>query len=63
MDSVDMAQNIEAVIEKNNRYQSKKYVANATPTGFCLFCEEPVPENRRWCNADCRDDWQSENEH
>jgi hypothetical protein len=27
-------------------------------TGFCLNCGEPLPGGRRWCDADCRDDWQ-----
>ena len=27
------------------------------PTGFCLSCEESLPEGIRWCNADCRDDY------
>lgn len=26
-------------------------------TGFCLFCSEPVPEQHRWCDKDCQDDW------
>ncbi|PZQ21150.1 MAG: hypothetical protein DI569_12860 [Sphingopyxis macrogoltabida] len=29
-------------------------------TGHCLNCGEPMPEGRRWCDADCRDDWQAE---
>lgn len=29
-------------------------------TGFCLFCEEPVELDRRWCDADCRDLWERE---
>jgi hypothetical protein len=28
------------------------------PTGFCLNCGDPVAPGLRWCNADCRDDWQ-----
>ncbi len=31
------------------------------PTGKCLYCEAPLPDGRRWCDADCRDDWQAEN--
>lgn len=27
-------------------------------TGFCLYCDKPLPEHMRWCNADCRDDWE-----
>lgn len=57
-----MAQRTEAQLEKVSRYKSQRHTANAKPTGFCLFCGDPVAENRRWCNADCRDDWQTENE-
>lgn len=28
-------------------------------TGYCLCCEEP--SEKRWCNADCRDEWEKEN--
>lgn len=27
-------------------------------TGICLFCGEPLPAGQRWCDADCRDDWE-----
>ena len=27
-------------------------------TGLCLFCGEPLAAGLRWCDADCRDDWQ-----
>lgn len=29
-------------------------------TGYCLFCGEPVPWVCRWCDADCRDDWEKQ---
>ncbi len=28
------------------------------PTGFCLHCGEPVLPLRRWCDAECRDEWE-----
>lgn len=27
-------------------------------TGWCLNCEKETPEGRRWCDTDCRDDWE-----
>ena len=27
-------------------------------TGFCLNCGEPLPPGQRWCDSDCRDDWE-----
>lgn len=29
-------------------------------TGRCLHCDTPVPLGRRWCDAECRDEWQRE---
>lgn len=28
------------------------------PTGVCLNCCDAVPDGHRWCDADCRDDWE-----
>ncbi len=28
-------------------------------TGLCLNCDTPLAAGRRWCDADCRDDWQA----
>ncbi|MEW6772300.1 MAG: hypothetical protein AB1330_13130 [Bacillota bacterium] len=30
------------------------------PAGECLSCGAPLKDGRRWCDADCRDDWQRE---
>jgi hypothetical protein len=31
------------------------------PTGACLNCTAALGEGLRWCDADCRDDWESRN--
>lgn len=28
--------------------------------GHCCFCDEPVPQPARFCNVDCRDDYDRE---
>ncbi|MCP1674549.1 hypothetical protein J2T57_001651 [Natronocella acetinitrilica] len=28
--------------------------------GACLYCLEPLDTERRWCDADCRDHWECE---
>lgn len=33
----------------------------AKATGFCLYCEEPQPAGRRWCDAQCCKAWEQEN--
>lgn len=42
------------------REAAKKPEAEAV--GHCLFCAEEFPEGdtRRWCDADCRNDWELE---
>jgi len=30
------------------------------PTGRCLNCEEPLPFPERWCDNECREDWEKE---
>lgn len=28
------------------------------PTGRCYNCDAPVPDKHRWCDAECREDWE-----
>lgn len=30
-------------------------------TGECIWCGEAVDDNRRWCSADCRNDYEKFN--
>jgi hypothetical protein len=34
----------------------------AVSVGYCLNCgpEVKLPEGQRWCDGDCRDDWEKE---
>lgn len=27
-------------------------------SGHCIWCGEPVNDSRRWCSADCRNDYE-----
>lgn len=58
MDIVDRAQN---ELETYERFRANKPSKEVKETGFCLYCGEPLPKGRRWCNADCRDSWEKEN--
>lgn len=33
-------------------------VAPAVGIGMCLHCKSPITDNRRWCDADCRNGWE-----
>jgi len=39
---------------------SKRPLKEAEATGYCLYCGEGLSNNLRWCNAECRDDWEVE---
>lgn len=28
------------------------------PCGYCLNCEAPLGPGKRWCDTDCRTDWE-----
>lgn len=32
--------------------------AGPAPTGECLWCGAKLRRPLRWCDADCRDDWE-----
>lgn len=31
----------------------------AEATGHCLNCGDRLRKGRRWCNAECREDWEA----
>lgn len=33
-------------------------VNSPVATGFCLNCDDAIERPKRWCDSDCRDDWQ-----
>lgn len=46
--------------EMDRELSLKNRRPNGPPaTGYCLFCGPDVPleDGRRWCSAECRDDW------
>ncbi len=61
MDDADLAGRFDELNIKTSLYASRKDEPQAVAIGICLFCEEPVAEGRRWCDAACRDDWEKEN--
>ena len=62
MDDVDISNSkqdvlLEAQI-RNIREQAKQ---SPKPTGYCLNCGEKLDNPlARWCDADCRDEWEKE---
>lgn len=40
----------------------KKKPEGPKPNGKCHNCEEPVPVDHKFCDRDCRDDWEVRND-
>lgn len=60
MDDIDVAQErIERTLAQALR-RAQLAGDEAKPRGACLFCEHPLKAGQRWCDADCRDDWEAE---
>jgi len=48
-----------AEMEQQNRDIARHYRKPAGPkaTGLCLNCDRPLADGKRWCDAECRDEW------
>lgn len=55
-DDIDMAQERDALLLEAQLAHRKPVGPMAT--GKCLTCDEPMPAGHRWCDADCRDDFE-----
>ena len=38
----------------------RKKPTGPEPTGWCLYCREPLEEGLRWCDAECEREWEYE---
>lgn len=61
-DIVDIAQMYSEAEHEDrlDRIRKKAKQLEAPITGECLYCAEPLPKERRWCNAEHRDSWERE---
>lgn len=60
MDIIDQAQIREMNDTALSVEAARTAKSDAAATGYCLWCgpEVPLPDGKRWCDGDCRDDWQ-----
>ena len=56
-DELDLASDREELARASALVTSRK-AAGPTPTGRCLYCGERLPAPMRWCDADCRNEWE-----
>lgn len=60
-DIVDEANELAQQAVENAIESARKATPEAKATGKCLNCGYHVPPGHRWCDADCREDWQKSN--
>lgn len=54
-DEIDIAnEQVQKALDATMRTLDTKVKEN--DTGLCVWCGEPVPDKRRWCSAECRDE-------
>lgn len=56
--AIDNSEHITEMRIDHIRKQAGK--KEALPRGRCLFCGESLSGDERWCDSDCRDDWDHE---
>jgi hypothetical protein len=55
-DIVDQASDQYQVILDSEIAEARRHLeVPINNTGKCWCCQEPVPDFRRWCDAECRD--------
>lgn len=58
-DQVDVASDLEALeLQSMLNLQRKRREDVVKANGFCLYCETPLSDGLRWCDAECRDEWE-----
>lgn len=55
-DIADKAAEAEACFARSA--ETTKRPEGPKPCGYCYNCEEPVAEGMRWCDTDCRSDYE-----
>lgn len=54
----DEAQRVSELFDSLAIAKARKPVQTAANTGRCLYCSAPVAAEARFCDADCRDDFE-----
>lgn len=62
MDTADIADRNAEIISRANCHKSHKPEPKGQANGNCWQCAKPVQPGWRWCNATCRDNWQTDND-
>ena len=65
MDVIDKAQHAHETHLSDDLARARAVAQHSPkPTGYCLNCGIRLEKRgQRWCDLDCRDDWEFWNEH
>lgn len=55
-DSADQATQLEEM--ERSAALMRRAPSGPVATGQCLWCDSDVEDGRRWCDAECRDEWE-----
>lgn len=58
MDDADIAGERDEKLMSSRLKAAHDFAPEAKACGVCLNCGEPVAPARRWCDAECREDWE-----
>lgn len=58
MDEIDRAQERTEQFMNHSLGKLAATPALPAPTGACFNCQASVSDGERYCDSDCRDDWQ-----
>lgn len=60
-DTADLASYLENLqLENILNNQLNRQHESVKATGCCLYCHAELSGEKRWCDSDCRDDWEFE---
>ena len=63
MDHADIAEERGEVELERARKAAEANLEIPKGLGHCLWCGETLGDDRRWCDADCREDWERDREN
>lgn len=61
-DIFDRASDLEQKERESAIASARKPLVSARETGHCLWCNAKLIQGKRWCDSECREDWELEQE-
>ena len=58
-DEADLANDhLQHIIDTALANAANKAKTPVNTTGHCIWCEEPIKSEQRWCSVECRNDYE-----